>query len=197
MDITPQPITKNPESWFYTATRPKNDTVKQNQEAEQNSGALNWNLTHPVPDEQTRGCTMERTTAFASQFPTMNYTGNYGNTAVGGCDIDLYSRLMLGDVNTQRVKGHQQVFARPWATTPNMGGGPGVTQKDTESRLIQAVPVRQRKEFGTVTDKTFPNYWTPMIPELRSEMSDVNTYVEQWTRGGDPSRLNVKNRVLQ
>jgi acetyl-CoA acetyltransferase len=52
------------------------------------------------------------------------------------------------------------------------------------------------KEFGTVTDKTFPWVWTPMIPELRSEMSDVNTYVEQWTRGGEPSRLVVKNRVL-
>jgi hypothetical protein len=196
MDITPQPMTTNPMSWFYSTTRPKNDVVKQNQEASQNFNALTWQTSTRLPDEQTRSCTMDQTTKFATGFPALNYTGNYGNTAVGGCDVDLYSRLLLGDEGTFRVKGHQQLFARPWATTPNMGGGPSASAKDTESRLIQSAPIRQLKGCGTVTDKTFPNYWTPMIPELRSEMGDVNTYVEQWTRGGEPSRLVAKNRVL-
>jgi hypothetical protein len=143
---------------------------------------------------------MEGAMTFATNFPAMNYSGAGGGqgglTAVGGQDVDLYSRLILGDEGTFRVKGHQQLFARPYATTPNMGGGPSASAKDTESKLIQSQVIRQPKEFGTVTDKTFPWVWTPMIPELRSEMSDVNTYVEQWTRGGEPSRLVVKNRVL-
>lgn len=193
----PQPTTNNPLSWFYSPTRPKQDTYKQDTEATQNYNYLRWQVTQrDNTDEQTRGCTMNHTTHFATGFPAMNYTGNYGNTAVGGCDVDLYSRLVLGDEGTFRVKGHQQLFPRPWATTPNMGGGPSAAMKDTESKLIQSAPIRQTKECGTVTDKTFGNYWTPMIPELRGEMADVNTYVEQWTRGGDPSRLIFKDRVI-
>jgi len=189
-----EPLTHNPTSWFFSTTRPKNDVVKQDQEAVQNSNSMLWQTTQW--NEQTDSCTMNGTIGLATGFPALNYTGNYGNTAVGGCDINVYSRLKLGDEGTFRVKGNQQLFPRPWATTPNMGGGPSADNKDTESYLWQAAPIRQTKECGTVTDKTFPNYWTPMIPELRSEMHDVNTYVEQWTRGGDASRLNVKNRVL-
>jgi hypothetical protein len=193
MDVTPQPMTHNPMSWFYATSRPKNDVVKQDQEAAQNYGSLQWQTGQPLPS-------MEGALTFATNFPAMNYSGSGGgqggSTAVGGQDVDLLSRLLLGDEGTFRVKGHQQLFARPYATTPNMGGGPSASAKDTESKLIQSQVIRQPKEFGTVTDKTFPWVWTPMIPELRSEMSDVNTYVEQWTRGGEPSRLVVKNRVL-
>ena len=168
-----EPLTHNPTSWFFSTTRPKNDTVKQDQEAVQNSNAMSWQTTQW--NEQTDSCSMHQTIGLATGFPALNYTGNYGSTAVGGCDINLYSRLKLGDEGTFRVKGNQQLFPRPWATTPNMGGGPSASDKDTESYLWQAAP---------------------MIPELRSEMHDVNTYVEQWTRGGEASRLNVKNRVL-
>ena len=127
---------------------------------------------------------------FASQYLTMNFTGNYGNTAAGGCDADLYSRIILGDPNTQRVKGPQQTFARPWASTPFMANGAPTEDKDTESKLIQSMPVRSRKECSTVSDKFFSNQFDPLIPAVRDEIKNVNNWVHSdWTRGGDPTRL--------
>jgi hypothetical protein len=132
----------------------------------------------------------DKTGDFASQYVTMNFTGNYGNTAAGGCDVDLYSRLILGDENTQRPKGVQQTFARPWATTPFMSGGAPQDKKDLESELIQSAPIRSRKECSTVSDKFFANQYDPLLPSVSKEIKNVNNWVSDgWVRGGDPTRL--------
>jgi hypothetical protein len=187
-----QVFTQTPTSWFFSATRPKADVYDVQKQAFENAQQLQYYVQpKPVACQDP-----DQTGDFAAPFVTMNYTGNYGNTAAGGCDVDLYSRMLLGDPNTQRPKGAQQLFARPWATTPNMLGGAPQDAKDNESRLIQAVPVRNRKDVSTVTDKTFTNQWDPLLPELRNEIRDVNNWVESaWVRGGDPSRLvrNTRN----
>jgi hypothetical protein len=182
-----EPQTSNPISWFYAPTRPKADTRQMQYDSVDNAAQQSYYLNARPP----AGCQNPDSTGdFASSFVTMNYTGNYGNTAAGGCDADLYSRLMLGDPNTQREKGHQQLFARPWASTPFMSGGAPQDKKDIESGLIQSAPVRQRKECSTVTDKFFPNQFDPQIPSVRAELRDVNNWVHSdWVRGGDPTRI--------
>lgn len=186
MDVTSTPTTQNPTALFYNATRPKHDSYTQNADALANSAALQWNMIMPSQ-------TMERAIDVASRFPAMQVGTGNGGMAAGGADVDLFSRLRMGDDGTSRQKGHQQLFARPWATTPNMAGGPSAMNKDTESRLMQSETVRQLKAVSTVTDKTFPNHWTPMIPELKSEMADESRFVEQFVRGGEASRLFFKN----
>lgn len=190
MDVTSTPLSMNPVSWFYTSTRPKQDTSSQSMDAEQNLNAMNWQTAAPTQ-------TMTNAIKTATTAPAMNVGIGNGGTAAGGGDIDLYSRLRLGDDGTFRQKGHQQLFSRPWATTPFMNGGPSASDKDTESRLMQSMNVRQLKGCSTVTDKTFTGYWTPMIPELQAEMTNVNTYVEQFPRGGESSRLIFKNTAAQ
>lgn len=192
---TQEPQTNNPQQWFYAPTRQKNDTVQQNYDARDNQNQQDYYMStaRPLPSPcQDIGPIAD----FASGFVTMNMTGNYGNTAAGGCDVDLYSRLALGDPGTQRLKGHQQTFARPWATTPNMGGGPSAANKDIESQLIQSASIRTRKECSTVTDKFFPQQFDPLIPSVRDELRDVNNFVQTWARGGDATRLVRQKAVF-
>lgn len=190
-----EPQTNNPLSWFYAPTRPKNDVHQMQHDFKDNQAQQEYWMTsaRPIPSPCQD---FDSNANWASQFVTMNYTGNYGNTAAGGCDVDLYSRLVLGDPGTQRAKGHQQVFARPWATTPWMSGGPSASEKDIESQLIQSVPVRTRKECSTVTDKFFPNQFDPLIQSVRDEMKDLNNFQQTWARGGDPTRLNRQKAVF-
>jgi len=191
-----EPQTSNPMQWFYAPTRGKNDSVQRDYDARDNKAQQSYYLSTARPPPEP--CQDFNPVAdFASSFVTMNYTGNFGNTAAGGCDIDLYSRLALGDPGTQRLKGHQQTFARPWATTPNMGGGAPSYSKDTESQLIQSMPVRTRKECSTVTDKFFPQQFDPLIPEVQAEMREVNNFVQSWARGGDPTRLVRQKAVSE
>lgn len=191
-DLEPQ--TSNPLSWFYAPTRPKADTKQMQYEAVDNSAQQSYYLTSRPPV----GCQdPSKTGDFASQYVTMNFTGNYGNLAAGGCDVDLYSRLMLGDPNTQRPKGNQQVFPRAWSSSPFMNG-PAVEDKDTESKLIQSVPVRSKKECSTVSDKFFSNQFDPLLPSVRDEIKNVNNWVHSdWTRGGDPTRLIRQKAVAK
>ena len=107
-----EPQTSNPLSWFYAPTRYKSDVTQMDYDFRDNKAQQDYYMTSARPAPQP--CQdFDRVADFASSFVTMNYTGNYGNTAAGGCDVDLYSRLALGDPGTQRLKGHQQTFARP------------------------------------------------------------------------------------
>jgi len=188
-------MSANPVSWFYAPTRGKSDVTQMDHDFKDNAAQQSYYM-NSAPNQRASACQdFEGNAEWASQFVTMNYTGNYGNTAAGGCDADLYSRLMLGDEGTQRVKGHQQLFARPWATTPNLGGGPSAAAKDTESRLIQSMPVRTPKECSTVTDKFFSTQFDPQLPSVQQEMKDVNNFVQTWARGGDPTRIVYKKIV--
>lgn len=188
-----EPQTNNPQQWFYAPTRQRNDTVQQDYNARDNKSHQDYYLSTARPADSCQN--FDAIADFASSFVTMNYTGNFGNTAGGGCDVDLYSRLALGDPGTQRLKGHQQTFARPWATTPNMGGGPSAANKDIESRLIQSAPIRTRKECSTVSDKFFPQQFDPLLQSVRDDMKEASGFVQTWSRGGDPTRL-IRNKAV-
>jgi hypothetical protein len=191
-----EPQTNNPLSWFYAPTRPKNDVTQMGYDIRDNKQQQDYYLSTARP--QPSPCQdFDSKADWASQFVTMNYTGNFGNTAAGGCDIDLYSRLALGDAGTQRAKGHQQTFARPWATTPYMAGGPSAGEKDTESQLIQSVPVRTRKECSTVSDKFFANQFDPLLNSVKTDIQEAGNFVQSWSRGGEPTRLLRQKAVSQ
>jgi hypothetical protein len=68
---------------------------------------------------------------------------------------------------------------------------------DDESGLIHSAPPRNRKEASTIMDKAIPNFYDPLIPDKLSDYKDVNHWVEQWTRGGDATRLVQQKRVAE
>jgi len=129
----------------------------------------------------------------ASEFVGLNPRGNYGNSPEGGCKIDLQTDLRDGDVSTIRFRGPKQLFQRPWATTPFMGGGDPDAVKD-ENRVKFGYSTPNLKSIQTIMDNQFPVF-VPLIPEKQADIPESNYFVEPFLRGGFSSRLVPKVRV--
>lgn len=138
------------------------------------------------------GCGNQQGLAVASEHPGMVPQGGYGNTP-GGCGIDTQTDLLFGAPGTARFKGPKQVFARPFATTPNLSMG-SVEHIDDQSRAIFGHATANRKSIQTVSDKQFPVF-QPLIPEKEADIAENHYFVEPFLRGGFASRMVPHNRV--
>lgn len=173
--------------WFFAPTRGKNDT--------QNPGDIaNTNGQSRMASQIDSGCSGSMNPASAAaQSIGLIPTAGYG-MAGGGCTVDTNTELKWGMEGAMRVKGPKQLWARPFSTTPNLGGGaPG--EVDAESTLIQSASIRNRKETNTISDKTIPHYFAPLIEDRAEEIKDSDNWVEPWVRGGDNTRLIQMKRV--
>jgi hypothetical protein len=86
--------------------------------------------------------------------------------------------------------------ARPFLTVPFMGGGRG--NADVESILLHSEQVRQGKEAGTVTEKSFDQVFVPLIPSVKDNIQNPKNLVTEvadpgWVRGGLPSRSYIRD----
>jgi len=131
--------------------------------------------------------------AVMSAVPGMIPMGNFGNSPEGGCGIDTQSDLLFGAPGTARLKGPKQIFARPFATTPNLSQG-SLENIDDQSRVMFGHSTANRKSIQTVTDTQFPVF-EPLIQERVSDIPDHNYFVEPFLRGGYNARLVPRNRV--
>jgi hypothetical protein len=108
-------------------------------------------------------------------------------------DADSYMRNQPGfKVNRCLIRSQ----ARPIAAIPYMGSGRG--NADIESYLLHSEQVRQGKECGTVTEQSFDNVFTPMVPSLRNNIQNPANLIPEvaangWIRGGVPSRQYVRD----
>jgi len=181
-------MSTNAIDWFFAPTRIKSDEYETAAKNFENQSSLTRQTL-----SLSSGCsdTLNPATAMADQ-PGMIAIGGYGMG--GGCRVDQNTELRWGTPGAWRQKGPKQLWARPFATTPNLGGGdPGVV--DDETGLIQSLPPRTRKEASTIMDKAIPNFFQPLIPIKASEFSKSTNWVEGWTRGGDSTRLVQTKRV--
>lgn len=119
--------------------------------------------------------------------------GNMGNAPEEGCAVDIQSRLLWGDAGTQRPKESQQLFPRPYATTPFMALG-SVEDVPSQSKVIFGHSTANRKSIQTVSDKQFPIF-EPLIQTKKDDIPANNYFVEPFLRGGMASRLIPKQRV--
>jgi len=152
--------------------------------AKSNTGWLDW--------LNSGGCGNQLGLNKAMEHPGLIPQGGYGNSP-GGCGIETQSELLFGAPGTARMKGPKQVFARPFATTPNLGMG-SIEHIDDQSRVIFGHSTANRKSIQTVTDKQFPVF-EPLIPERVSDIPENNYFVEPFLRGGLSARLAPHNRV--
>jgi hypothetical protein len=181
-------MSTNTVDWFFANTR---GNVDQSHIADQNfaNDAALGRQTSLFGDCSG---TLSPASAMADQ-PGMIARGGYGMGAP--CEIDTNSDLRWGDSEGLRVKGPKQLWIRPFSTTPNLGRGREAGSVEDESSLIHAQLQRAKKEASTIMDKTIPNYYQPLIPVKQSEYSNPNNWVQNWTWGGDSSRLVKKTRV--
>jgi len=138
------------------------------------------------------GCGNDSGVRTAAEHPGLVPQAGYGNSP-GGCGIETQSELLFGAPGTARTKGPKQVFARPFATTPNLALGT-IEYIDDQSRVIFGHSTANRKSIQTVTDKPFPVF-EPLIPEKAADIPENNYFVEPFLRGGLSARLVPHNRV--
>jgi hypothetical protein len=46
-------------------------------------------------------------------------------------------------------------------------------------------------------DKAIPNYYQPLLSSKLEDYKNANNWIEQWTRGGDATRLIPQKRVSE
>lgn len=181
--------TKNSLDYFFAPTRIRSDEYDQASKTFADQSAVT-RQTYSL----SSGCsdTLNPAAAMADQ-PGMIAMGGFGQPG-GGCKVDENTELRWGMPGAWKMKGPKQLWARPFATTPNLGGGDPMVVND-ETGLIHSAPPRNRKEASTIMDKAIPNFFQPLLDVKRSEYTNPTNWVEGWTRGGDATRLVDTKRV--
>lgn len=183
-------MSSNPIDFFFALTRGRNDTARADADAVANQSAMSRIQT--TPDEDCSG-SLNPALAMADQPGMIATSGRW--MPGGGCKVQENTELRWGDPDAWRVKGPKQLWPRPFATTPNMGGG-APSEVDTESGLIHSMLQRSTKDTSTIMDKAIPNYFQPLIPIKQDEYSNPDNWVQdKWARGGDPTRLIQSKRI--
>lgn len=137
-------------------------------------------------------CLMPDTVRNATDNVLMFYKNGYD---VGGCVVDDSSKLRVG-LTKRYPKCPQQLYERPYLTTPYMGRG--YLQPNEESELIFSEDTKVKKSCNTLSGVTIPQQFTPLIDHLSFNVQNVQHIVQEavdpsWIRSGAPGRLIVRD----
>lgn len=124
--------------------------------------------------------------------------GRNGYGTEQSCVVDDGSRLRWG-LQRRYPKCNQQLFERPYLTTPYMGRG--YLKPDDETILIHGDQVSTKKSSGALSGITIPNYFTPLIDHLSYNVQNEKHIIQEavdksWVRSGNSSRLVVRDYDL-
>ena len=126
---------------------------------------------------------------FATSQPNINFSGSKG-LSIGGANVDKSSSLFLSDLSKFKCKIN--LSERPYLTVPYLGRGKCDVM--VESQIQQGDFANNRKSINPASELCYSQYaQTPMIPELRSNITNTTRIIEcdaaeGWMRGGLPSR---------
>lgn len=181
---------------FDNLTRLGDDVCYNTERTKQNTSYGSYNVTNYFSND----CGLQKPLAFATQQPNVFVNGGFGNSGVGGCNIDSDSNMRIGTIQTN-PKARISLFTRPFTTVPYLGRGP--SRPVEEARIQQGDSITNKKSCTTVTETHFEGQYTPMIPSLKATVNNPANLVEGvasegWIRGGLPSRELIRdNQYLQ
>ena len=180
---------------FDNLSRLGDDVCYNTERNKQNTSYGNYSVTNYF----VQNCGLEKPLQFATSQPNVFVNGGYGNSGAGGCNIDVDSNMKIGTIQTN-PKARISLYARPFATVPYLGRGP--CRPVEESRLQQGDYVVQKKSCKTVTETEFQQQYGPLVPSLKSSITNPSHLVEGvaekgWIRGGLPSRELMRDNKYQ
>lgn len=115
--------------------------------------------------------------------------GRNGYGTEQACVVDTGSSMRIG-FQRRYPKCNQQLFERPYLTTPYMGRG--YLKPDDETILIHAEQVSTKKSCGALSGISVPQIWTPLVPHLEFNVTNEKHIIQEvfpgWRRGGNNSR---------
>ena len=128
----------------------------------------------------------------ATNLPMVFFKNGYD---VGQGVVDESSKLRIG-LTKQWPRCRQQLFQRPYLTTPNASRGPG--NVEIETQLQPGESTGSKRSCNTLSGITIPNYFTPLIDHLAANVTNEKHIVEEsvdssWIRGGCSSRNLLKD----
>lgn len=178
---------------FDNLSRLGDDVCYNTERQKQNTSYSSYNVTNFFANN----CGLQNQIEFATSQPNIFINGGYGNSGVGGCNINNDSQLRIGG-EQNNPKCRISLFTRPFTTVPYLGKGPHNPVQ--ESRLQQGDYITNKKSCNTTTEMSHIDYrHTPMIPSLRASVTNPANLVEGvasegWIRGGLPSRELIRDQ---
>lgn len=137
-------------------------------------------------------CNIPEVVETATNLPCVYYRNGFSPS---GCAIDGESVLRVGKTR-KYPKCPNQLFSRPYLTVPYMGRGPGNPYLETQ--LLPGEGTTQKRACNTLSEITVNNMFTPMVGHLQENVQNPEHIIPEdalsgWTRGGNPSRLLVRD----
>jgi hypothetical protein len=124
---------------------------------------------------------------FATQQPTMMFSGTVGGNGIDGKIVDEESEIFYNSQN-EHPDEKLMLNPRPFLTIPYLGRGTCDTV--LESQLLQGEVVHDKKSVSTIMEKSFSNYSLyPIDNEMKDRVENPAKNVEEaaldgWIRGG-------------
>lgn len=156
----------------------------------QSIGPGNYTVTNLYDCE----CLMPDVVKNATDNVMMFYKNGYDTAP---CVVDDSSKLRVG-LTKRYPKCPQQLYERPYLSTPYMGRG--YLQPNLESELIFSEDTAVKKSCNTLSGITIPQQFTPLLPYLEYNVQNPNHIIEEnngWIRSGLPSKLVVRDQDMK
>lgn len=126
---------------------------------------------------------------FATEQPTVMFSGTVHGRGLSGAVVDSDSYLMINSVNDRPLE-KLQLNARPFLTVPYLGRGS--CNPSIESQLLQGEMVSDKKSVNTIMEKSFTGYTLyssdEKLTENVSNFQVEESVMDGWVRGGMASR---------
>ena len=141
-------------------------------------------------------CGLEKARDIQLSQPVINFQGGKGWIGEKGCLIDKDSELRQKDDKLTDQRYINQLIERPHLTTGNLVKG--YYDVDVESVIQPGNFTYDDKSCNLLSGITIGNIFTPMIPELRTEIQDTKHIIpeesmDDWVRFGLPTREIARN----
>jgi len=171
--------------FFNNMGRIGNDETDKTQKTMLNTRYSNYMLSNYSSD-----ITSDSHVLFATQQPSVMFTGVAHGGGLNGSVIDFDSRLMIKKTEGRPLE-KLQLMQRPFLTVPYMGRGYG--NPNIESQLQQGEMVSDKKSVSTVMEKSFATDYSLFVSDADMASRVQNFHVEEsamdgWVRGGVASR---------
>jgi hypothetical protein len=152
--------------YFNNLTNITSDSIDRSQKNVYNTRFSNYTLANYYSEN-----TSDSHVHFATQQPTMMFSGTAKGFGLGPNSVDVDSTLLI-KTEQERSLEKLVLVERPFATVPYLGRGS--CDPSIESQLMQGEPIHDKKSVSTIMDKSFAPY--TMYPLDNNMKEHVSNY---------------------
>jgi hypothetical protein len=163
------------------------DNTDQSQRNVYNTRFTNYTLSNYFSDSNN-----DNHINFATEQPTVMFSGTSQGQGLNGSVIDDDSNLLLNKEQNQHILEKLQLNQRPFLTVPYLGRGSCDT--NLESQLLQGEIVSDKKSVSTIMENSFNDYSLLILDDNMNERVKNDSYMVEesalngWIRGGTSTR---------